>query len=87
MTKFFNKLKKKNSLGPIFDSLSQFLGQTIPVNPALSRTTSYGFLAPCQNLAKLYSKKTPGQKDERTEGRADPILSDPFGYCRVSRNT
>ena len=36
---------------------------------ALSRTTSYGFLGPCENLEKNYrynSKKMPRQKDGRT---------------------
>ena len=38
-----------------------------PENPALSRTTSYGFLGACQNSEKIMIKfkKTPGQ-DGRT---------------------
>ena len=58
-------------------------------NPAHSRTTSYGFLAPCQNLEKtndtIPRKRPDRQKDRRTEermeeqtegqteGRTDPI--------------
>ena len=48
-------------------------------NPALSRTTSYGFLASCQNLEKTNDKiprKSPqrrkdGRKDGKTEGQKD----------------
>ena len=36
------------SIFPIFWAKKIFLE-----NPALSRTTSYGFLAPCQNLEKV----------------------------------
>ena len=47
-------------------------------NPALSHTTSYGFLAPCQNLEKVndtIQRKCPDRwKDGRTEGQTDPIL-------------
>ena len=42
-----------------------------PENPALSRTTSYGFLAPCQNSEK--TNDTIPRK--RLDGRTDrPIL-------------
>ena len=40
MTKFFSKFK-------IFEAKKMFLG-----NPTLSHTTSYEFLATCQNLQK-----------------------------------
>ena len=52
----------------------------------MSRTTSYGFLAPCQNLEKVNSTiQTKRQDRLRTEGRTDPILLDPSGYCRGSK--
>ena len=70
MTKFFNILKKNLFFGP-------FLGAKIifPENPALSRTTSYKFLAPCQNLERTYDaiSRNPWT-DGRTEGQTDPIL-------------
>ena len=47
MTTFFNIFKKPKKI-PIFWVKNFFLE-----NPALSRTTSYGFLASCQNLEKL----------------------------------
>ena len=43
----------------------------------MSRTISYGFLAPCENIEKINDKilrkRTEGQKDRRTEGRTDFI--------------
>ena len=70
MTKFFNILKKTPVFGP-------FLGAKIifPENPAPSRTTSYKFLAPCQNLARTNDaiSRNPWT-DGKTEGRTDPIL-------------
>ena len=65
MTKFSNKFKKPCfwPIFPIFGAKKIFLE-----NPALSRTTSYGFLAPCQNLEKVNNtiqKKHP----EETSGR------------------
>ena len=42
-------------------------------NPVLSRTTSYGFLAPCQNLEKtndtIPRKHPDGQKDGQKDGQ------------------
>ena len=42
-------------------------------NPALSHTTSYGFLASCQNLEKtndtIPRKRPDRQKDGRTDGQ------------------
>ena len=75
MNKFSNKLKKPlffahfGSIFPIFGAKKNFLE-----NPALSCTTSFGFLAPCQNLEKVndtIQRKCPDrQKDRRTmEGR------------------
>ena len=55
---------------PIFGAKKFFLE-----NQPLSRTTSYGFLAPCQNLEKTNDtipRKRPDKwKDGRTEGRKD----------------
>ena len=52
-------------------------------NPALSRTTSDGFLAPCQNLEKTnhsiprkhLDRWKDGQKDRRTDR---PYFTGPF---------
>ena len=55
MTKFSNKLKKP-CFGPIFGPFSNFgAKKNFPENPALSHTTSYEFLAPCQ-IIKQYPK-------------------------------
>ena len=50
MTQFSNKFKKRCfwPIFPIFGAEKIFLE-----NPALSHKTSYGFLAPCQNLEKV----------------------------------
>ena len=50
MTKFYNKFKKPFFLPifPIFGAKKILLK-----NLALSHTTSYGFLTPCQNLEKV----------------------------------
>ena len=75
MTKFFKKFKKP-CFWPIFDPFSQFWGQIFFLeNPALSRTTSYWFLAPPQILEKT-SDVIPGNlPDRRTrvKGRTDPV--------------
>ena len=53
-------------------------------NLALSRTTLYGFLVPCQDLGKtndtIPRKCLDRWKDGRTEGQTDPISQDPLGY-------
>ena len=49
MTKFSNKFKKP-CFWPISHPFSQFSGQK---NFPLSRKTSHGILAPCQNLEKI----------------------------------
>ena len=75
MTKFFNIFKKPCfwPIFPIFGAKNFFLE-----NPALSRTTSYGFLASCQNLEKTNDKiprKHPDRrKDKGMQGQTDPIL-------------
>ena len=71
MTKFFNIFKKTVlthfwSIFPIFGAKKFFLE-----NPALSHTTSYGFLALYQNLEKTIdtnSKQTPGQMEGQKDG-------------------
>ena len=54
MTKFSNKFKK-TCFWPIFGPFSPIFGakKIFLENPALSCTTSYGFLAPHQNLEKV----------------------------------
>ena len=54
MNKFCNKLKKTLFLAH-FGFISPILGakKFFLKNPALSHTTSYGFLVPCQNLEKF----------------------------------
>ena len=53
---------------PIFGAKMFF-----PENPALSRTTSYGFFAPCQNIEKTNNtipRKRPDRRtDRQTEGK------------------
>ena len=75
MTQFSNKFKKPWfwPIFPIFGAKKIFLE-----NPALSRTTSYGFLAPYQNLEKVNDTIQRKQSDRWTEGRTerrtDPTL-------------
>ena len=75
MTQFSNKFKKPCfwPIFPIFGAKKIFLE-----NPALSHTTSYGFLASCQNSEKVndtIQRKCPDRwKGGRMEGRRDPIL-------------
>ena len=76
MTKFFNILKKP-CFWPIFPNFGTkfyFLE-----NPALSRTTSYGFLASCQDLEEtndtIQRKHLGRRKDRRTDR---PYLIGPF---------
>ena len=62
MTKSFNKFKKLcfQSIFPNFGAKNLF-----PENPTLSSTTSYGFLAPCQNSEKTndtITRKSPNRK-------------------------
>ena len=62
--------------GPFFSILEQknFFSE----NPALSRTTSHEFQAPCQILKKMYDtiprKYLDRRMDGRTEGWTNPIL-------------
>ena len=70
MTKFSNKLKKPCfcpilwPIFPIFGAKKIFLE-----NPALSRTTSFGFLAPCQNLEKVNDRIQRKCPDRRKDGQ------------------
>ena len=86
MNKIPNKLIKTlflarfGSIFPIFEVKKIFLE-----NLALSHATSYGFLAPCQNLEKVndtIQRKCPDRwKDGRTDGdgRMDrPFFIGPF---------
>ena len=61
MTTFFNIFKKPKKI-PIFWVKNFFLE-----NPALSRTTSYGFLASCQNLEKTNNKIPRKRPDRRKD--------------------
>ena len=73
MTQFSNKFKKL-CFWSIFGAKKIFLE-----NQTLSCTTSYGFLATCQNLEKVndtIQRKHPdrwmeGQTERRTDGRKD----------------
>ena len=51
---------------PIFWAKNFFLE-----NPALSRKTSYGFLASCQNLEKTNDTIPRKRPDRRKDGRKD----------------
>ena len=72
MTKFSNKFKKPCfwPIFPIFGAKKIFLE-----NPALSCTTSYGFLAPYQNLEKandtIQRKRPDRWREGWTEGQKD----------------
>ena len=90
MTQFSNKFKKL-CFWSIFGPFSPFLGQKLfSWKIWLSSTTSYGFLAPCQNLEKLngtIQRKCPDRWMEgQTEGQADPILWELCGYHQRSKN-
>ena len=71
MTQFSNKFKK-----PCFWPIYTIFGakKIFHENPTLSCTTSYGFLAQCQNLQKdndTIQRKCP---DRRKDGRTDITL-------------
>ena len=76
MTKFSNKFKKPcfGPFSPNFGAKKFFLE-----NLTLSRTTSYGLLAPCQNLEKangtIQRKRLDRRKDRRTDR---PYFIGPF---------
>ena len=68
MTKFSKIFKKPffAHFGPIFPIF--WVKKNFLENPALSHTTSFGFLAPCQNLEKV-------RTDRRKDG---PYFIGPF---------
>ena len=72
-------------IGPFFSILGQ-KKKFFSENPALSRTTSYEFLAPCQISEKTNDTIPRKCLDRRTEGRTDTILKDPSGYRRGCKN-
>ena len=79
MTKFFN-IFKKPCFQPLLAYFPNFAARKIFLeNPALSRTTSYGFLASCQNLEKTNDTIPRKRPDRRTDGRTDrPYFIGPF---------
>ena len=81
----------------ILDPFSQFWGQKkkfFQENLALSRTTSHGILAPCQNLEKIYDTIPRKCTDRNKDGRTDrpyfigsfplPLGSNKQGLCHYS---
>ena len=57
------------SIFPIFGAKHFFLK-----NPALSRTTSYGFLVPCQNLEKTNNPIPRKRPDRWKDGRTKTLF-------------
>ena len=76
MTKFLKKKKKKHVFGCTFlVHFANFWGKTFFLkNPALSRTTSYGFLVPCQNLEKNNNAIPRKRPDRRKDGRTKTLF-------------
>ena len=72
MTQFSNKYKKP-CFWPIFGAKKIFLESL-----ALSRTTSYGFLAPCQNFEKVNHTIQRKHPDRYNEGRNDRSMDRPY---------
>ena len=70
--KIFKHIKKTLFFAH-FCPFSQFSRQKLffTENPALSRTTSHEFLAPCLHLEKTNDKIPRKNSDRRTEGRED----------------
>ena len=76
MTKFFNKIKTPY-FWPFLVKFPNFCSKNIFLeNPVLSRTTSYGFLAPGQNLEKtnIQFHEKPGRMERLSEEQTDTIL-------------
>ena len=78
MRKFFNKLKKPCCLADVWSTFPIFGAKKMfPENSGLSCTTSYRFLAPCQNLEKTNDKF---QENAQTDRRTDvSVLANPTG--------
>ena len=70
MTKFFN-IFKNTCFWPIFPILEA--KKKVLENPALSCTTSYGFLASSQNLEKTNDTIPSKHQEGWMEGQTDPI--------------
>ena len=71
MTKFSNKLKKP-CFGTFWTLFPNFgVKKNLPKNPALSRTTSFEFLAPCQISEKANDAIPRKRLDRRTNGRTE----------------
>ena len=84
MTKFFNKLK--NTLfSAHFYSIFLILevNKFFLENPA--GKTSYGFLAPCQNLEKTNDMIPEKRPDRRKNGRTDGRMDRPYSIGRPFR--
>ena len=69
-------MNSKNCFWPIFVHIFPIFGakKNFLKNLALSCTTSYGFLAPCQNLEKVIDtiqRKCPGRQMEGQDGLKD----------------
>ena len=79
MTKFSTKFKKP-VFGHFWVHFPNFWGKKIFLeNAALSCTTSYGFLAPCENLEKVNNVNQRKHLDRQKDGRMDrPYLIGPF---------
>ena len=79
MTKFSNKFKNPY-FWPFFGVFSHFWGKIFfPENLALSRTTSYGILAPFQNLEKANDIIPTKHPDRWKDSRIDrPYFIGPF---------
>ena len=87
MTKFSNKLKKPflvhfGPFLPIFGQKKIFLE-----NLALSRTTSYAFLAPCQISEKTNDTIPRKRLNRRTDGRTDRPFQLLPGVQKFYRNS
>ena len=66
---------------PIFWSIFTIFGAKIFFLQKIwqSHTTSYGFLAPCQNSEKMIKFQENAQTDELTDGRTDrPYFTGSF---------
>ena len=74
MSQFFKKMEK-SYFWYILAYFFHFGGKNIfSKNPALSHTTSYGFLIPCQNLEKTIDPIPRKRLDVQTDRLTDSIL-------------
>ena len=78
MTKSFNKFKKC-CIWPIMVHFPKFWGKKNKPRKSGSNTTSYGFLAPSQNLEKTNDTIPRKHPNRRKNGRTDrPYFIGPF---------